>query len=471
MKRVHIIGVAGKATVPIAIALKQLGWQVSGSDEDVFEPAPTLLNKYGVTWYEGFEASHVEGSEIVVVGGAVLLKNPQNPEYIKAKELNIKLMSFPELLNEVLIKPTSVVICGNYGKTTTTSMTTWMLENAGFNPSYMIGGEAVNFELGVRLNDSNYSVIEGDEFVSAFNYDMNAKFMHYNPTIALLSSTQHDHIDAYPTEELYIKEFIKLAKLVESNNGKFVVCASGHNNEKVVAEYKGALITYMVEGHKQVVPGSINYSARLLKFNETGTAFEVWHNEDKLGEFTTQMIGEPNVENCLGTIAIANELGIGVEKIQEGITTFKGVKRRQEIRGYSPSGATIMEDFAHSAIKAKSTLEGLRTRYKGKIIAIYSPRISNLSGDAILNEYRGAFELADIVIIPKVMVKKSTDKSERIHGKDLADAVSNGRTAGVYLPKNEQIVDYINKNASAGTLVVFMSAGGWGDLIEKTING
>lgn len=465
---IHFIGVAGSAIAPIAVMMKKKGWKVSGSDENVFEPALSMLEGNDIEWANGYDAQRIETADLVVVGGGPLLKNINNVEFVRATQLGKPLISFAVLIGQYAAKKENIVVSGSYGKTTTTAMIAKILETAKVNPSYMMGGKPVDFSSGVKSAEGEYSVLEGDEFPASFGFDMEPKFIYYKPKYAILSATKWDHLDVYTTQESYVEAYYKLTKLVEKNEGQLILCSSGENNEKVAKQFKGDLITYMVEGKKNLLKGKPQYVAKDVKFGEEFTSFTIEHNGESLGAFKTPLIGVHNVENCLAAMVASYEASISLKDIKKGLKDFGGVKRRQEVIGKTKGGAVIMDDFAHSPMKAQATVEALRTRYKKeKIIVIYKPRMSERADNTVLQWYPDAFTDVDHVIIPKMTVKKSMDKDKRVTGKDLVGAIKKGNKNAYYMPKEDAIVEFIEENADKDTLVVFMSAGGWGELIER----
>ncbi|MCB9790749.1 hypothetical protein H6764_01865 [Candidatus Nomurabacteria bacterium] len=471
MKKVHFIGIAGSAMAPIAIMMKKKGWDVTGSDTNVFEPALSLLNENDIKWYEGYDKGRVEDVDLVILGGFPLLGNPNNEEFIHAKELGKQIEGYAYALQLLVVKDISIVVTGSYGKTTTTAIIAWILECAGKEPSFMVGGKPINFPTGVKSTGGDFSVLEGDEFASVYSFDMEPRFLSYKPKYTILSSTKWDHLNIYKTEQSYIDAFIKLAKEVEKNSGVLFICASGENNEKVLNTYNGDSIIYALENRATVIDSPIDYLAANIIHTENNTKFTVLLNDSPLGDFETDMIGEHNVENCLAAIAVCHHLRIDIKSINSGLSTFKGLKRRQEIIGTSTEGSIVIDDFAHSAVKAKSTLEALKTRYKNKkIIAIYQPRSSEREDRNALSAYRGAFDQADLVLLPKMTVKKSVPKEHRIYGKDYAAAISQTGTKTLYIPKDEELIDRIKSESDENTIIVFMSASDWGDLMTQTLN-
>lgn len=462
-EKVHFIGIGGSAIAPIAIMLKSQGYEVSGSDFNIFDPALTLLKKNNINWYEGFKPEKIKDVDLVIIGGSVLMKEPNNVEYLEAKKLNKQIESFTYLVDKHIIKKESIVVCGTYGKTTITSLIAWILEVANLEPSFLVGGLPLNFETGIKKTNSNYSVVEGDEYAAAFGFDMSPKFLHYKPKHTIMTAAQWDHVNLYDTEEKYINAYKDLAKLVEKNKGKIFTSVDGENNDKALEEYSGEKVTYGLKDSDFFVDD--------IKFEKEKTVFTVKKESEEIGTFETKLIGMHNVENCLASIALTYDLGIEVEKIKEAMITYKGVKRRLEVLGKNSKGAIIIDDFAHSPVKAQSTLEALRTRYKkNNIITIYSPRVSERESKESLKWYKETFKETDHIIIPKITVKKSTPKEFRIHGIDIINSINKEKEEKHYFPKEEQILEFIEKNSDKDTIVVFMSAGGWGELMNDALD-
>lgn len=470
MKKIHFTGIAGVGMAPLALMMKDLGWTVTGSDQNVFEPMLSFLNK-SIDWQEGYDAKRVEDADIVVIGGSPLMNDINNPEFMRAKELGKKLVSYPYLIQEYLAKENSVVVAGSYGKTTTSAILMWLLDYIGVNPAFFSGGQPLNFNSGVRYTDSKYSVAEGDEYVAAWGFDMEPKFMYYKPSHTIITSTRWDHLNIYPTLESYIDAFRKLIKLTKENGGIVLLSASGENNDVLFNENPDIEYSYSLKDKTQLFKAKTHYSGVVddVQNNIEFTTFKVYKNDVLLGNFQTTMIGNHNVEDCTAAIAMIDILGLDLKLAGEGLKLFKGIKRRQEVRGKTATGAIVMDDLAHSAVKAKATLEALRTRYKTeKIIAIFDPHASSLADRKTLEWYPGTFDLATEVIIPRVKVKKSTPKDQRVYGIDIVEAIKQTQPNVSYMATDEIIVDHLQEQDNK-TLIVFMSSGGWRGMIEKLV--
>lgn len=444
------------------------GWKVSGSDQAVWEPALSLLNNAGIKWYEGYDCGRIDDQDLVIVGSGPLMADPENPEFLKAKELGLKAISFPELAGEILVNEENIVVTGTYGKSTTSSMVAWLLEYAKKSPSYLIGGKPVNFERGVHRNkDSKYSVLEGDEFVTLYGHDMSPKFVHYKPKHTVISAAMWDHTDVYKTEGDYIDAFINLVELTNKNGGTVYTTPAGKNIDKVVSK-ADRLVTYAVEERLQA-SDTVNYLATNVEIQDGSSRFSVTHNDNNLGEFEMNMIGKHNVENALAAITVLSELGIDTDTLKEGLATYGGIKRRQEKRGVSKKGAIVIDDFAHSAEKARSTIHAIREAYPDhKIVALYSPRISSLQNRKEIDFYKGAFMGVDHVVLPKILAPKSAE--EIITARDLIDVIEEHSKVEVkYMTKDEKIKAHVTDIDSEDTLFLFMSGSSWDHIISELV--
>ncbi len=458
--KIHFIGIGGSAISSLAVMLKKEGYKISGSDEKIYDPALSLLEKNKVDWYEGTKPERVKDADLVIIGGSMLIKNPENEEYLEAKQLGKRIESFTYLVGKHIVKEESIVVAGTYGKTTITSIIAWILEVAKKEPSFLIGGQPLNFEQGIKKTESEFSVVEGDEFAASFGFDMTPKFMYYKPKHTIITAAQWDHLNMYSTEKAYVDAYKSLVKLTKEKNGSLYISTQGQNNENLVDQNQKNTFLYGTGG---------DFRVNNIQHQKKKTSFEIKKGQKNLGKFETTLLGKHNIENCLAAISLLYNLGIKVEDIREGIKTFKGVKRRLEIIGKNSKGATIIDDFAHSPVKAKSTLEALRTRYKNeKIITFYSPRTSEMNSKKVLDWYKDVFSESDVVIIPKITVKKNTKKEDRVHGIDILDAIEHKEK--YYFPRQEQIIKFLKENSGPNTLIVFMSAGDWGELVNKTIH-
>lgn len=454
MRMIYFIGIAGKATAEIAKALRDdLGWEVSGSDEPFGPPATDYLAANHLTYKTPYAAENVPSDvDLVVIGGGALTSNPNNPEYIRAREIGLKIVSYPQLLENYLIKKNSIVVTGTYGKTTITALLVWILQKAGFDPSFMIGGFPKNFADGVKFSNSDYSVVEGDEHPT-LNFDPRPKFAFYHPTHLLLTSALWDHYNVYKTEEDYIRIFRELVSGLLSS-GLLVVSLDGENIFQVLPLAKCQVVTYSVKA-------KADWTITELNFGDKNTTFVANGPGGEKIELETSQIGLANVANTLGAVAVARSLGVDHLKIQEAVSSFEGVKERLEMVRES-GGVTLVRDYAHSPIKIKTSLEALRTRFpksKSQVLVVLDLHSMVLRDKTSLPALKESLAEADAVALLKIRSSSNLPEEKRVLAKDLLQLLPRPELTVRYCPKAEQLKDFAKSFLKSGDVVIFMSSG------------
>ncbi len=462
-KKAYFIGIVGKATASIAKALHDQGWEVSGSDEPFGGPALDYLEKNDISVLSPYSADNVPlDAQLVVIGGGALTTNPNNPEYLQAKSLGLKIVSYPQLFEEMLIEKTSVVVAGTYGKTSITALITWVLKESGFDPSYMIGGFPLNFTDGVNFTSSEYSVVEGDEHPT-LNYDPRPKFAFYHPTQLLLTSAMWDHRNVYPTEASYIKVFQDLVASLPSN-GRVVAKFGGENMDQVLPFANCHYETYSLE------PGA-DWGVADLEFGKDTTRFRVVSPRNNYSlALETSLIGRVSVENILGAVTLCQGFGVEKNVLQQAVKSFAGVRERLEILG-EVGGVTLVRDYAHSPIKIKAAIEALRTRYpkeKHQILVVLDAHSSTLRDRRCLPGLGEALSGVEGVCLTKVLVLERLSEERRARAFDILNEIKKDIETALYCPKNEQLENFIRQYSHAEDVIVFMSSGGQEKEIEIT---
>lgn len=442
-KHIHIIGIAGVATSALASAFQEKGWKVTGSDKGFFPPVSTELEKAGIPFYAGWHPEKIGRPDIIVAGGAGT--SLSNPEIIYAKENNIPLLSFAEALGKYFVKKNSIVVTGTWGKTTISSLLSFIMLEAGMDPSYFTGGVSLSHKTGA-LAGSDWSIVEGDEYQTAI-WDKRPKFDYYSPTHLLLTSVSWDHADLYPTEEAYYKVFEGLVNKVNM----VIACKNNDGAKKVIGERK--VIWY---GKKDA-----DYTYTDVKHTKEGLEFSI-----NATAIRSPMLGRFNVENITAAFAMAREIGITAEVIVEAIKNFQGIKRRLEKR--YEGKVTIFDCHAPTPEKAGSVLESLREVYENKIIAIYEPNIGGRQ-KASADMYDGAFKNADLVIIPRLTKLKIGGDEKPMEGNELAQVILKTHKNVLYIEDDEELVKKIAGEAKSGDVIVFLGSHGFRGMIEETI--
>ncbi|MCD9187048.1 MAG: UDP-N-acetylmuramate:L-alanyl-gamma-D-glutamyl-meso-diaminopimelate ligase [Pyrinomonadaceae bacterium] len=461
----HLIGICGTAMASLAGMLQARGHKVTGSDQNVYPPMSTQLEELGIEVITGYKAENADiGADCTVVGNAISRGNPELEEVLNRKLLY---RSQAEIVKEEFIRGRrSLVVAGTHGKTTTTSIAAWVTETGGLDPSFLVGGIVQNFGASFRVTDSNFFVIEGDEYDTAY-FDKKPKFMHYLPEIAIVNNVEFDHADIYRDLQEIKFQFSRLMNLVPSN-GRLIVGIDSPVAREVLEEMSGKL-------HTQIetfgTSDDAKWQARYIDFSGDVTRFTVFKDSHSWGEFETHLIGEFNVKNCLAVIIAADAWGISKEKIQEAFDTFKSVKRRMEVRGVE-KGVTVIDDFAHHPTAVEETLKALRQKYHDKrLIAVFEPR-SWSSRLAVFQEpYSKAFAYADYVIIAGVYnTSKASELGKVLDVQELVkDIELQGKPAFAY-PDADAIVEHLAPELKEGDVVAVMSNGGFGGIHEKILN-
>lgn len=507
-KRLHVIGICGVATSAVAIAFHKKGVIVTGSDKGFFPPVSTELDGQGINYYAGWHPEKMFGGNlsttndcIVIVGTA---SGTGNPETALAKEKNIPIYSFAEAVGKFFSKEKSIVCVGTWGKTSSSALLSFILEQAGLDPTYMFGGISLSHQSSAKLTDSSWSVFEGDEYKSSPT-DPRAKFFHYKATHLLLSAISWDHADLYPTEELYFDAFRKLLDGLPKD-GLVVACADHDGAMKTLELFTGKTIFYGRELTPQKITSlqsqrsgyTGHYGYKNVIQTRDGLDLTIVH-DGKSYSIHSPMLGLYQAENITGCFAMAHSLGVPAEKIVEAIANFKGLKRRMEKRfesaqpaksGEHPEktdtnsrkigtsdndldkqfGITVIDDIAHSPEKASSVLQTLKSIYPGQIITIFEPNIGGRSRESAA-KYDRAFENSDIVIVPRLTKLKvaEDEKDQPMEGVELAATISKTHSKVEHIDDDQKLVDRLTSLAKDGDVIAFLGSHGFRGMIEETV--
>lgn len=449
----------------LAGMLQARGHKVTGSDQNVYPPMSTQLEELGIEILNGYKAENADiGADCTVVGNAISRGNAELEEVLNRKLLY---RSQAEIVKEEFIRGRrSLVVAGTHGKTTTTSIATWVAECGGLDPSFLVGGIVQNFGASFRVTDSNFFVIEGDEYDTAY-FDKKPKFMHYLPEIAIVNNIEFDHADIYRDLTEIKFQFSRLMNLVPGN-GRLICGIDSPVVREVLDEMHGRI-------HTQIetfgTSDDAKWQARYIDFSGDKTRFTVFKDRHSWGEFETHLIGEFNVKNCLAVIIAADAWGISKENIQKAFDTFKSVKRRMEVRGVE-KGVTVIDDFAHHPTAVEETLKALQQKYHDKrLIAVFEPR-SWSSRLAVFQEpYSKAFTYADYVIIAGVYNTSKASEFGKVLDVDelVKDIELQGKPAFSF-PDADAIVEHLAPELKNGDVVAIMSNGGFGGIHDKILN-
>jgi len=458
--RVHLIAICGVAMSALAGMLKQRGYEVSGSDENVYPPISTLLERLGIQIRQRFRADNLTPPpDVVVVGNKVSRTNPE-VEALLASELPY--VSLPQALAELFLADRrSIVVAGTHGKTTSTAMLAWVLEQAGRDPSLMVGGEALDFGGNYKLGRGADFVIEGDEYDTAF-FDKGPKFLHYRPQAVLLTAVEFDHADIYRDLE-HVKAAFRQLMGILPPGAPLVVAADFPHALDVTAGHTGA-VTFGVGEHAE-------WRVANLRDDGASARFEIVQGDTTHCTVQIRQPGLINARNALGVFVLARALGLSTADILPGLASFRGVARRQEVVG-DFGGITLVDDFAHHPTAVAGCIAALRQRYAGRRLwAAFEPRSNTSRRKVFQRDYVDAFTNADVVIIGGVFAKQT----DQVGAADLfspaqlaADLAARGIDARA-IADVEVISDVLTKEASPGDVILLMSNGGFGGLREKLV--
>jgi UDP-N-acetylmuramate: L-alanyl-gamma-D-glutamyl-meso-diaminopimelate ligase len=455
LRSVHFIGIGGTAMASAAVAMHELGYQVSGSDQDViYPPMSTFLAERSIRVMAGYaEVNLAHRPDLVVVGNAISRGNPEAEAVLERK---LRYCSLPELLKEFFIRGRrSLVVTGTHGKTTTASLLAWVLESAGLNPSFLIGGIPRNLGQGARFTDSEWFVIEGDEYDTAF-FDKRSKFVHYLPEVAIVNNLEFDHADIFPTLADIQLSFRRFIHLIPRNG---LLLANGDETN----------ITPLLDVRHCPVKRFGLGAANELK--ASGLVLKDDSSEFELGgtRFRIPMVGELNVRNALAVTAAARHCGIRDSAIQTAFDSFLSVKRRMEVRGEA-GGVTVIDDFGHHPTAIRETVRALRVKFPGRRIwAVFEPRSNTTRRNVFQQELVDALERADAVVVAEVARLEQLPMGERLNPEKLMQDLRLTGKPAAYLPTVESIVDHVGSGARPGDVVCVFSNGGFGDIHNRLL--
>jgi len=461
MSRIHLIGVCGTAMATLAAMLKRKGFDVRGSDQDVYPPMSDFLAAEGVPILVGYQAGHITGDlDLVVVGNAISRGNPELEEVLDRK---IRYCSLPEAIREhFLWGARSIVIAGTHGKTTTTSLTGWLLTHGGVDPSVLVGGIARNLGdqgSSYRLGQGRDFVIEGDEYDSAF-FDKTAKFLKYLPDIAVVNNVEFDHADIYADFDAVMLAFRRLVNLVP-RRGLLLIGADSAGARALTDAARSRVETFGMRD-------DVDWQAYDLESAAAVTRFKVRRGGSPFRAFEIPLVGAYNVRNALAAMAVATDVGISGERIAEGLRLFAGVKRRLEVVG-TADGVTVYDDFAHHPTAVAETISGVRASHpSARIWAVFEPRSASSCRRVFQDDFARAFAGADEVLIAPLFRSKLAE-AERLSipqlVRDLNDRGQKAREA----ESIDDIIQAIAHEHRPGDLVVLMSNGGFGGIHQKLL--
>lgn len=465
--KIHVIGVCGVAMAQISIALSERGFQVSGSDKDFWEPMKSLLATSAVQIKTGYLAEHVPGdADLVVIGNSISYGNPE-VDVVESK--NLPYTCFPKILQEVAIAGKhSIVVTGTHGKSTTTALIATLLLQHGENPSYFVGGVAQGLPQSLAVGKGRFSVVEGDEYDSAF-FAKVPKFSFYTPDTVVVNAIEYDHADIYANVEAIEREFTNLVTSLKAGNTA-ICCIDFPIVKRLVAQWRSSAACRIVTFGKDPESDCV-ITERIAE----GLSQRITVKGAGLGEFTftLPMVGQYNARNALAGLLVSHVVGLDLHKTIQFLGEFRSVKRRQEVRA-SKNGVVLIEDFAHHPTAVAQTVDAIREAFPtARLWAIFEPRSNTSRRKVFQEEYVRAFQKANSVVFKNVVARAVDAGLELIDVADLSKNVSDSGVPSVCLNDVAQIrghlwkgIDRAAASSAVRDVICVMSNGSFDGLID-----
>jgi len=458
--KVHLVAICGTGMGALAGLLKEAGHEVKGSDRAFYPPMAERLQAWGIPTLQGFDPAHVDVDTDLVIVGNVCRKD--NPEAQAALGRGLKVMSFPQALSEFFIAgKTSVVVAGTHGKTTTAALLSYVLVEAGLDPSFLVGGIPQNFGKSFHLGQGGVFVVEGDEYDAAF-FDKRPKFVHYRPKIVVLTAVEFDHADIYPNMEAYRAAFTTLLALLPAD-GLLVACSDDPEVTALANSAPCRVVSYGLD------PGA-NWSAADIQSSEEATRFALMRDGRHVASVTLPLAGRHNVANTLGVLAAADAVGVDLKPATGCLPGFTGIARRMQVRGVV-DGITVIDDFAHHPTKVRETVRAARARYpRSHLVAVFEPRTATSRRKVFQAAYPASFAAADEVVLVPPFDAEKIPEAERFDSTALVAALrERGQKAALYRSADE-VVAALSARLRNDTVVLIMSNGAFDNIHEKLLS-
>ena len=449
---IHILGICGTFMGGLAALAREAGHTVTGCDANVYPPMSTQLEALGIELIQGFGAEQLALKPDLFVIGNVVTRSSEGrfPLMEAILDAGLPYTSGPQWLAEHVLQGKHVMaVAGTHGKTSTTSMLSWILESAGLAPGFLIGGVPQNFGVSARLGGGKYFVIEADEYDTAF-FDKRSKFVHYRPRTAILNNLEHDHADIFPDLAAIETQFHHLVRTVPPS-GRLVVNAREDALQRVLS--RGCWSEVQRFGARKEEPGA-------LRARGEPQSFDVLRGSLKVGHVTWELLGEHNQLNALAAIAAAEHVGVDPERAAEALSGFRNVRRRLELRGEA-GGVKVYDDFAHHPTAIHTTIDGLRRRIapQERILAVFEPRSNTMKLGTMKAQLPWALEEADLSFCNQDGLSW-----------DAREALAPLGEQGLVGADVEELVAMVRRAARPGDHVLCMSNGGFGGIHEKLLD-
>lgn len=453
------MGICGTGMASLAGMLKEKKYLVTGSDQNVYPPMSHFLEALSIPRIDGYRPDNLSPKPDLAIVGNVITKD--NPEAIELSRLRLPYLSFPQALEHFAFKgKRTIVISGTHGKTTTSALVAWILEKAGMNPGFMIGGIPRNFQTNFKLGEGPYFVIEGDEYDTAF-FDKGPKFLHYNPWATILTSIEFDHSDIFRDLDHVVESFRKLIDIIPPDG----ILVANRDDPIVTGEIKRAkcqVVTYSLSenGLWNVLDTTAQQDLTRLEILKAGKEYMT---------LFTPLYGRHNISNILSAVVLSDLLEIPSPILCEAIKKFRGVRRRQENIG-EKRGILVLDDFAHHPTAVRETIDAVREKYKGRrLITAFEPRSNSSRRNVFQERYALSFDNADLIMIPEPPLMKKIPRGERFSSQRLVKDLEKKGLKSLYFQNTDQLLEALVKEAQAGDVILIMSNGAFDNLNQRLL--
>ena len=466
VKKIYFLGICGTGMGSLAGLLKEKGYDVSGSDENVYPPMSDQLQALQIPVFTPFAPENLERAkpDLVIVGNVMMEKYAESQALLKS---GIPYTSMPQAMKHFLLADKDViVISGTHGKTTTTSIMTFLLTQLGEDVGYFIGGVSKDFGKSFHVGQSRYFVIEGDEYDTAF-FEKTPKFIHYNPKHVIMTSLEFDHADIYRDLEHVTEAFQALAKLIPET-GSLHYCADYQTFSKVAPLCKAPITSY---SHTQAVSpvGSTHWQFQNYGIAEKGSHFDLVKNDQFQITVNSPLFGEYNALNVLSCFSVLAHLGFDLVEAQKALLKFQGVKRRQDVL-FQDEKLIVLDDFAHHPTAVKETIGAIRQKYPDrKLVAVFEPRSNTSLRDIFQDEYAASFADAHEVHFPPVLFAHKVKDGKVLDMQKLTAAIQKQGVLVVLHENTASIIDHILLHSKTPTAVLIMSNGAFENIHRRLI--
>jgi UDP-N-acetylmuramate: L-alanyl-gamma-D-glutamyl-meso-diaminopimelate ligase len=455
------MAICGTGMGSLAGLLKARGYDVCGSDNNVYPPMSTELAKQGISVFTPYHADNLKKTkpDLVIVGNAVSL-NHVEAQFLMASK--IPYVSMPQALNHFFLKNRDViVVSGTHGKTTTTGLMAHLLNELGTSPSFLVGGVAQGFSSSFQIGDGKIFVIEGDEYDTAF-FDKGPKFLHYHPKHVIMTSLEFDHADIYRDLNHVTESFIKLAKIIPEN-GSLHLCAS-YPSLKSVLPHLNKKITPRWYGET-----SLDWQIRHFQAHPAGSTFEIWQKNQKRLSLQSPLTGIYNAENVAACFSVLDILGYDLNLAAKALTHFQGIKRRQEVI-FKNQDFVVIDDFAHHPTAVKETIIAIHQKFPHHhLVAVFEPRSNTSKRDIFQKEYSEAFGFADESILSDVFMPEKVPNGLILDVEKIVCDLKKNHKIAHHMANTNQIIEHIAQTAQKPTAVLIMSNGNFDDIHKRLI--